>query len=166
MIKLLGTGLTLFACITLAQRKISTYRTSTKVMSSLISSLRELSDSISFYKKPLPEIIGSLKNHEDDVFFKRVHHYISTDEAAPISKAWEKALEENLHLPKDALAPLSFLGKNIGSQPAEQEKENISFCIRELEEILKSTEELTQKNAKMVKSFGILSGILIVIILM
>jgi len=164
MIKILGTVLVLFACIALSRNKISDYKLKAKVLTSIISSLKEMSDNISFYKKPLHEILHSLKERTDDVFFKKVVFHLKKDEKETIPGAWEKALNDDIALLPEAKPSLSLLGKNLGTQTAELETENISFCLLELEKILKSSEETLKKNTKMLRSFGILAGIMIVIL--
>lgn len=164
MIKICGALFVFFACAALSHKKIKKNKATINALNALISALKEMSDSISFLKKPLTEIIASLEKHADDVFFKKVILRLSENEKITVSQAWETALEENLSLPHDAKNALSVLGKSIGKQTPNQETENIAHCLHELEDILKENDEIFKKDTKMLKSFGILSGLMIVIL--
>ena len=161
MIKLLGTIFILFSCIAFSLNKIKTSVSSLTALRALINSLKEMADHISCRKMPLPEILSLLAERKDDIFFKKVISCLETDKS--FSHAWEKALTEDILLPEDAKKTLYVLGRNLGSRDAYQENEDIRFCISELENIYKEQEKATQKNSKMLKSFGVLSGLLIVI---
>lgn len=162
MIKFLGTIFILFSCITLSQSKIKNYNASLTSLRALINSLKEMADNISFRKMPLPEITSILKERKEDVFFKKIFSYLKSGET--FSNAWEKALTEEKLFPANAKKPLSVLGKNLGSLDAYHETENIHLCICRLDDVLSEMEITLQKNSKMLKSFGVLSGLLIVII--
>ena len=162
MIKLLGITFIIFSCVAISRIKIKAAVSSLASLRLLIGELKEMADSISFYKKPLPEIIASLKDREDDIFFKKVFLHSESEKTIPM--AWENALIQDDLLPENAKKALNALGRNIGNNDANQETENIHFCIGELENILVETNTSAQKNTKMLKSLGVLSGILIVIL--
>lgn len=162
MIKLLGIILIIFSCIALSACIIQKQSTALNTLRSLISSLKEMRDCITVYKMPLPEIIALLKEHKDDTFFKSVSKY--THRGTSLSSAWEKAIEKDTLLSREVKKTLSALGMSLGSMDAEQEKENIDFCINSLMTIAEEVTATTQKNTKMLRSFGLLSGLLIVIL--
>ncbi|MBE7028106.1 MAG: hypothetical protein E7407_03620 [Ruminococcaceae bacterium] len=162
MIKILGAIFIIFSCISLSRIKIKASVSSLAALHLLIGELNEMADNISFYKKPLPEIIVSLKDREEDIFFKKV--FSCSQSGKTIPESWENALIQDDLLPENAKKVLKDLGKNIGNNDANQETKNIHFSIRELENILSETNTDSQKNVKMLKSFGVLSGLLIVIL--
>ena len=99
MIKFLGTIFILFSCITLSQSKIRNCNSSLTSLRTLINSLKEMADNISFRKMPLPEITNILKERKEDVFFKKIFLYLESGET--FSGAWEKTLAEENLLPEE-----------------------------------------------------------------
>ena len=165
MIKILGALFIFLSCAGLAKNRINKYRNSSHTLNSIIAGLREMSDSILFLKETLPEIVSSLAQRKNDVFFKKVSQILSADETINIETAWDTALNDDfLSIAAPAKEVLSNLGKTIGKQTAKLEKENITICINSLNEILKNENELCRNNIKTIKSLGILTGLMIVIL--
>ncbi len=165
MIKILGIILVFIACFGLSQKRIIKQKKSSVEIRSLISGLKEIADNISFFNKPLPEIISSVTEHNGNVFFSKICDILSHDEKIRVEKAWEKALlGDELDICKSAKEPLLTLGKTIGKQTAQKEEENIGICIGKLTDILEEEERLSAKNTKMIQSLGVLSGLMIVIL--
>ena len=162
MIKLSGIVMVIFSCIFISASIIKKQTVALNSLRSLICSLKEMRDCITVYKMPLPEIIISLKEHKDDTFFKSVSQFMKAD--THLATAWNSALEKESSLTHDAKKVLSALGMSLGSMDTEQEKENIDFCLASLLTISDEETVKTQKNTKMLRSFGLLSGILIVIL--
>lgn len=164
MIKIFASILIVFSCTALSFKKIVTEKSYIASLKSLIMCLNQMADNIMFFKRPLYEIIESLRKHNDDVFFKKVFFHLSTNEKITIPDAWEKALEEKLPLCDDAKDSLLVLGKQLGTKTPQQESESISYCIHSLENILCENEQICKKNTKMIKSFGVLFGVMIIIL--
>ncbi len=162
MIKFSGAIFIIFSCISLSYVKIKAASFSLEALSAIVRHLKEMADIISFHKTPLPEIICSLKETDNDAFLKKVFLFLQS--GISLHDAWEKASEESTVLPENAKKALSVLGRNLGTGDVSQETENIRFCIKELESIIAEANINAQKNAKMLKSFGVLSGLLIVIL--
>ena len=162
MIKICGIVMIIFSCLAISASIIKKQTAALNGLRSLISSLKEMRDCITVYKMPLPEIIISLKEHKDDTFFKSVSQHIEAGEK--FSVAWNNATDKDSSLPIEAKKALLALGISLGSMDTEQEKENIDFCINSLLTISDDRAATTQKNSKMLRSFGLLSGLLIVIL--
>lgn len=165
MIKIFGALLIFLACVGLTKNRITKYRRSFNILNSIITGLKEMSDSISFLKKPLPEIIESLAKRKNDIFFKKIAEALSRDENIHMESAWETALcDISVTIAPEAKDVLLNLGKTIGKQTAELEEENIETSINTLTDILRKEENLCRENTKTIKSLGVLTGLTIVIL--
>ncbi|MBR2499515.1 MAG: stage III sporulation protein AB [Clostridia bacterium] len=165
MIKILGIILIFIACYGFAQKRITKSRKKSSQLSSLISGLKEIADKISFLGEPLYEIISSVNQHNNNIFFSEILSILSDDKKVSMETAWKEALEsKEIALSEDAKEVLLLLGKTIGRQTAQKEEENIGFCIEKLSSILAEEEQLLKKNTKMIQSLGIVSGLAIVIL--
>lgn len=167
MIKIFGALLIFLACVGLTKNRITKYRRTFNILNSIITGLKEMSDSISFLKKPLPEIIESLAERDNDIFFKKIAEAFLVDENIHIERAWETALADvSVSISSEAKDVLLNLGKTIGKQTAELEEENIDTSINVLTDILKKEDNLCRENTKTIKSLGVLTGLTIVILFM
>lgn len=162
--KILGTFLIIFSCIMLAQVRIREHRAAINALTIVIRGIRAISDKISFTLTPLPDIIKSLENTEDEFFWGVVTEL--SHGALTVGEAWITAAgNEDITLPDGARRILKNLGQSLGSLPVELETENLERTARELEAVLSEETELLEKNVKVIKTFGLLGGILIVILL-
>lgn len=82
--------------------------------------------------------------------------------------AWEKAVQENhakLSLNKEDKAILLTFGKMLGNSDLEGQINNIKLISSQLKLQELKAEDMRQKNEKMYRSLGVLSGLAIAIIL-
>lgn len=82
--------------------------------------------------------------------------------------AWEKAVENTyskLGLNKEDKGILITFGKMLGSSDLEGQINNINLVSSQLKLQEMKAEQMRQKNEKMYKSLGVLSGLAIVVVL-
>ncbi len=141
-----------------------------KALRELQSLLQMFENEISYLSNLLGEAFNRIyegTNCDTAILFKEAAKNLSTN-GVTADMAWEKAIEENyakLSLNKEDKAILLAFGKMLGNSDLEGQLSNIKLISSQLKLQQLKAEEMRQKNEKMYRSLGVLSGLAIAIIL-
>ncbi len=119
--------------------------------------MRHIRSRISCYKTPLSEIIAAYSNRElEECGFLR-----------SFDMSWNGALAaaDKLHIDNTARKLLESFGEEIGGSYKDEQVICCDYYIEKLEAHLASLREELAKKQKLIRSFALILGILIVIIL-
>jgi len=136
----------------------------------LQSLLQMLENEISYLSNLLSEAFYRIyegTNSETAILFNEAAKNLGTN-GVTADAAWEKAIEENyekLSLNKEDKAILLTFGKMLGNSDLEGQLSNIKLISSQLKLQELKAEEMKQKNEKMYRSLGVLSGLAIAIVL-
>lgn len=132
--------------------------------------LQMLENEISYLSNLLSEAFNRIyegSNSQTAILFKKAAENLGIN-GVTADVAWEKAVEENyakLAFNKEDKVILLTFGKMLGNSDLEGQLKNIKLISSQLQLQQLKAEELKQKNEKMYRSLGVLSGLAIAIIL-
>ena len=109
------------------------------------------------------ERIGDKVDGSMGKWLKALGRSLYEKEGQSLEEIWETSIEQELkesHLKRDDLDELIGLGKNLGHF------ENIDLFIEQLEYKIQTTREAYVTKGKLYKSFGIMGGVFLVILLL
>jgi stage III sporulation protein AB len=112
--------------------------------------------------------LGNSSASKSALFFTDAVRLLKSEKGIDASKAWEKAVRQNIHMTslnhEDEKILVSF-GKMLGNSDREGQVKNISLLVNQLGLQEKKAEETREKNEGMYKRLGVLCGFAIVILL-
>ncbi|NLK97526.1 stage III sporulation protein AB [Defluviitalea saccharophila] len=130
-----------------------------------------LKGEIDYMITPLPlamEQVGSRIGSNIGNIFTYAGELMGKKTGYNASELWENAVEryiDDTYLSKVDKSILLSFGNALGYLDKEMQKNNINLCILYLEDEMKKLDLHHQKNGRLYRSLGILSGLLIVILL-
>lgn len=111
---------------------------------------------------------GSRTNSQVGMFFIKAGETLKFNNGIRASKAWEKAVVENIGYTcldeEDKIILINF-GLNIGNSDIEGQARNIKAVLQQLKMQEHKAEEIRRKNEPLYKKIGVLAGLAAVIIL-
>ena len=165
-IKLVLYGLILavssFIGITIAQK----YNNRVKNLREMKKALNHFKTKIKFTYEPLPEIleerIESVTGESKQIFISALEKM----ENKNAGEAWNEAIEaSNVMLEQEDKDILKNLGKLLGKTDIEGQLSEIELTSSFLDSQIKKAEQEREKNGKLYKTLGVITGIGIVIVL-
>lgn len=148
--------------------KLDVYRMND--LKTLQKALIFLKGEIDYMVTPLPiamEQVGSRINSNIGKIFICAGESMSKKTGYNASELWESAVEryiQDTYLSKSDKNMLLSFGKALGYLDKEMQKNNIELGLMYLKEEIKKLDLHHQKNGRLYRSLGILSGLLIVIL--
>lgn len=138
----------------------------------LEKALTLLKSEISFAVLPLPEAMRSVAERRKGVvamFFEDMAERLSTRAYGSVSIAWEEAIAASLpsaYLRPEDIEALQSFGRTLGYLDSRQQLAAADICIDSLRRAREECHIRYTKNARMYKSMGLLSGILLAVVLL
>lgn len=171
MIKLIGGVLVLISSSMIGFLVANSYQHRPKVLRNLQVAISMLETEISYSNSPLVEALKNVGRKSDkDIseFFLKTAKNLSSREGLTAGEAWEKALREfhsNSCIMESDLEILMAFGRYLGSTDRNDQIKNIRLALANLrqQEILAIEEK--QKNEKLWKYLGVLSGLMVFLLL-
>ncbi|HHV17473.1 MAG TPA: stage III sporulation protein AB, partial [Thermoanaerobacterales bacterium] len=126
---------------------------------------------INYGHSPLPEALRSIsKKCEKDVteLFAETAKNLSSRDGLTAGEAWEKSLKDfynNSYITDNDYEILLAFGKYLGSTDKQDQIKNIRLALSNLKQQEITSIEEKQKNEKLWKYLGILSGLMIFLLL-
>lgn len=133
--------------------------------------LSMLESEINYGHSPLPQALISIsKKCDKDVarLFDSTAKNLTSRKGLTASEAWEKSLEEfftNSYITETDYEILMAFGKYLGSTDKQDQIKNIRLALNNLRQQEINSIHEKQKNEKMWKYLGVLSGIMIFLLL-
>ena len=170
-IKLIGGVMVIISCSMIGFLVAETYKYRPKTLRNLQVALSMLETEINYGHSPLPKAFRSIGNKcEKDVaelFFMTAKN-VSSREGFTAGEAWEKALKDfynSSHITETDYEILMAFGKYLGSTDKEDQIKNIKLTLTNLKQQEMVSIEEKQRNEKMWKYLGVLSGLMIFLLL-
>jgi len=148
--------------------KANQYVARVRELISIKSSLNILENKIKFTQTPLEEIFESIAEQCSENNIKNLFQKLSEElkQNMNIRKSWEKTINiEDTSLNKDDTKILIDMGKILGTTDVEGQVSNIKITSSFIDRQIENAEQEKEKNAKMFRTLGIVSGLTIIIIL-
>lgn len=170
MIKLVGILLITFACGQAGVELSKKYCSRTKELNLVLAMLNKIETYIRFSQTPTAEIFGQLaqESYFDCLgFAKKCNGYLKKGMIFPT--AFGKSIDESksqLHLTESDLKIIARLGDIIGAWDVQGQIKELKLIQNQLEESLDLAKQEQKTKGKLMKSVGLLVGILISIILL
>ena len=148
-----------------------TYKKRPNTLRNLQAALSMLESEINYGHLPLPQALKSISRKCDkDVaeLFARAAQYLSSRNGLTADEAWEKSLKEfffNSYIAENDYEILIAFGKYLGSTDKQDHIKNIRLAMYNLRQQELSSIQEKEKNEKMWRYLGVLSGIMVVLLL-
>lgn len=147
------------------------YRDRPRQLRQLKVALSSLEAEIVYGMTPLEQVSRRLAQQLPTPLALIFQHFASllSDGELDAQEAWERSIE--LVWPKTALRSgekevLRQFGQTLGKHDVDQQQKQIKLALAHLERERNEADEAQKKNEKMVKSLGILTGLLVILILL
>lgn len=137
----------------------------------LQAALSMLESEINYGHSPLPQALKNIsKKCDEDVakLFASAAKNLASRKGLTASEAWEKSLKEffiNSYINENDFEILMAFGKYLGSTDREDQIKNIRLALNNLRQQEISSIQEKEKNEKMWKYLGVLTGIMIFLLL-
>jgi len=147
------------------------YKNRPTTLRNLQVALSMLESEINYGHMPLPQALRSIsKKCDKDVadLFAQTAHYLSSRRGLTADEAWEMSLKEfflNSNIAENDYEILIAFGKYLGSTDKQDQIKNIRLALDNLRQQELSSIHEKEKNEKMWRYLGVLSGIMIVLLL-
>ena len=146
--------------------KASQYINRLKELMSIKSALNIFENKIKFTQSPLKEIFAQIAENCSEQNIKNIFRILTTKQNGNIHKNWEDTInktESNLNDEDKKI--LIDMGKILGSTDIEGQISNIKITTSFIDRQIEKAEQEKEKNVKMFRTLGIVSGLTIIIIL-
>ena len=148
--------------------KANQYTNRVKELVSIKSALNILENKIKFTQSPLEEIFKQISETSSEKNIKSIFKLLNIEikQNVNIHKTWEKVIrkvESNLDIEDEKI--LIDMGKMLGITDVEGQISNIKITNTFIDKQIEKAEREKEKNVKLFRTLGIVSGLSIVIIL-
>jgi stage III sporulation protein AB len=170
-LKLVGSVMVVVSCSMIGFTIAGNYKYRPKALRNLQVALSMLETEINYGHSPLPEALRSIsKKSEKDVaeLFIMAAKNLSSRNGLTAGEAWEKSLKDfynNSYITYNDYEILMAFGKYLGSTDKQDQIKNIKLTLSNLRQQEITSIEEKQKNEKLWKYLGILSGLMIFLLL-
>lgn len=171
MIKLLGAVLIVFTTTTFGFEIAKGYSNRTKNLRQFKFALQSLNAEIIYGHLPLSEVTKRIAKQIEDPLSKFFNEFSLRlqDESSSVSETWRECLDlirYDASLKSTEYEVLVQFGETLGRHDIVSQQKHIILAMNHLDKEEVEAKESQQKNERMVRSLGFLSGVLIVLIIM
>lgn len=146
--------------------KATKYIDRVKELISIKSALNILENKIKFTQATLEEIFKQIANSALEKNIMNIFEALVTNQETNIHKIWEKVIDTcETNLNSEDKKILMDMGNILGATDIEGQVGNIRITSSFIDKQIQKAEEEKQKNVKLFRTLGIVSGLTIVIIL-
>lgn len=169
--KLAGGFMVVISCSMIGFIMAGYYQKRPRILRSLQASISMLETEINYGHSPLPEALRNVANKSEkevSSLFSDTMKYISERSGFTAAEAWEKALKGFIvesSLNTVDIEILSNFGKYLGSTDIQGQIKYIKLTLNQLKQQEGMAIEEKNKNEKMWKYLGVLSGIMVFLLL-
>ena len=166
ILKVLIFGLIILICSKLGIMKAKNYDNRVIELKKVKSSLEVLRSKIEFTYEPIKDIFCEISNivykNDNNIFQKSLENIDSVG----VYNSWNNAVEENIYLNNEDKETIKMFGKLLGKTDKLGQINEINVTSKLLDIQIEKAENEKNKNFKLFKSLGLISGIGICIILL
>ena len=146
--------------------KANQYINRLKELISIKSVLNILENKIKFTQSPLQEIFKQIAENCSEKNIKKIFQLLEKEQDKNLHRNWENTInkiESNLNNEKKKI--LIDMGKILGTTDVEGQVSNIKIANSFIDKQIENAEKEKEKNVKLFRTLGIVSGLGIIIIL-
>jgi stage III sporulation protein AB len=171
LLKVIGGIMVITSCSMIGFIMAGSYCQRPRVLRNLETALSMLETEINYGHSPLPEALENISNKcEKEVsgLFLNTSKNMKLKEGITADEAWEKALKEfsiSSSLSNSDMEILISFGRYLGSTDIEDQIKNIKLVLANLKWQGEIALEEKQKNEKLWKYLGVLSGLMVFLLL-
>jgi len=168
IIKIFFLSLIFGLAIYIGNSKANEYVNRLKELISIKSALNIFESKIKFTQLPLEEIFKSIADNCSERNIKEIFQHLikNIKQNVNIHKSWENAINTNeSNLNNEDKKILIDMGKILGATDLEGQVSNIKITSSFIDTQIQKAEQEKEKNAKMYRTLGIVSGLTIIIVL-
>ncbi|KXG78170.1 hypothetical protein AN618_05620 [Fervidicola ferrireducens] len=171
MLKLVGSALVIFSCTMIGLIMAGYYQHRPKALRNFQTALSMLETEIDYGQSPLPEALNNVSKRCDptiSMFLRKVRQLLLSMEGYTASEAWEISLNEfksQIPLNDSDFEILTSFGKYLGSSDKEDQIRNLKLTLSQLKQQENLAVEEKNKNEKLWKYLGVLTGLTLVLLL-
>jgi len=146
--------------------KASRYVDRLKELINIKSALNILENKIKFTQIPLEEIFKQIASNSQEKNIINIFQKLSLAQNTNIHKSWERIINtEVTNLNEEDKKILIDMGNILGSTDVEGQVSNIKITSSFIDRQIEKAEQEKEKNVKLFRTLGIVSGLTIMIIL-
>ncbi|ADL08076.1 stage III sporulation protein SpoIIIAB [Thermosediminibacter oceani] len=171
LFKILGAILVIFSSTMIGFIIAGYYQQRPRTLRNLQQALSMLETEIDYGQTPLPEALKNVSRSCDpeiSKFLERVRQLLLSIEGFTAGEAWEKSLREfrsQFPLQESDFEILTSFGKYLGSSDKDDQIRNLKLTLSQLRQQEVLAVEEKQKNEKMWRYLGVLTGLTVVLLL-
>ena len=171
-VKLLGFAIILLTTTLIGHFAADKYSKRPDILRAIQIALEMLETHISFTVTILPDALEKIADtsvENVNKLFLNTADLLKLRSGMTAREAWNKSISElknDLFLEKEDEEVLRALGNSLGTTDCENQLRILQLTRSKLSMIEKKAETLKQKNVRLCRSLGVLSGLLIIILLM
>jgi len=171
MIKITGMILVLVSSSIIGYLYSLKYKMRKQVLKSLINSINLFKIELVYSRAPINEVLEHVVKTSDYMIkdiFKQTVYLLNLNEGYTAGEAWKKSIEKcNLdYLKKSDKEVLITFGHSLGNTDLYNQEKNFNLVLEKLKHQLDNAEKEGEKNEKLYKNIGFLTGLGIVILLL
>ena len=137
-----------------------------KELIAIKSALNILENKIKFTQTPLKEIFNQIAKSSSEKNIINIFKTLTYEKEINIHKSWEKTINlSETNLKEEDKKILIDMGKILGNTDIDGQVSNIKITSSFIDKQIQKAEEEKNKNVKLYRTLGIVSGLTIVIIL-
>lgn len=170
-IKLLGGALVMLSSSMIGFLVANSFHYRPRLLRDLQLALSMLETEIDYGHSPLPEALENIsKNVDSNVakLFTLAKKYLTSKEGLAPNEAWERAIHDyypDSHLAEADMEILRNFGKYLGFTDRQDQLKHIRLALTTLKQQERIAMEEKDKNEKLWKYLGVLSGIMVFLLL-
>ena len=148
--------------------KANQYINRLKELISIKSALNIFENKIKFTQSPLAEIFKQIAENSSEKNVKNIFRTLNTEikQNVNMHKSWENAINtKESNLSNEDKKILIDMGKILGTTDIEGQVSNIRITSSFIDRQIEKAEQEKEKNVKLFRTLGIVSGLTIIIIL-
>lgn len=146
--------------------KANQYVSRVKELVSIKSALNIFENKIKFTQSPLEEIFKNIAENCSERNIKNIFQVLAIKPNTNIHKSWENIINNaETNLNREDKKILIDMGKILGTTDVDGQVSNIRITSSFIDRQIEKAEQEKEKNVKMFRTLGIVSGLAIIIIL-
>lgn len=169
MIRILGCFCIILGCGYWGWAKGIALKNKVVTTANFINSLEFMKREITQHHRPLPQILEILGGKERGIvggYFRSLEMLIEQEEQNPFAFGWAKSMAEFPELSPEVVGILEPLGNILGQFDAKSQGEALALVVEDLKKLKENEEVECRKMGQVYGTFGVTSGILLVILLL
>ncbi len=169
--KITGAVLIMAGCLGMAASVINNWKRRYLELKELLECIQILNGQVRYTMSPLPEIFLEIERRRKSrlgELFGQVGRELNRRGGETLEAIWKRALQDSRKcfvLNKEDWDVFMNMGKGLGYLDVEMQRKHLEGCISQLSERLPETRKAWKEREKVIRSLGLVSGAMLLLIL-